>query len=221
MLLLKYFDNWLVLVNNFILKLLTVLTMILTSSCATRSYEDVKSKKFGVLLMQSFYSGDDVQRMSLRTYKDNDIIPVYITNFQIDNHRDSMDKKFGLEKGEYLLDYYYSLIYVEPGKYSISELGSTISINSKIMQVDFEKNELCFDIKAGEINYIGSIYLQKKDRIDASWFSEWFINGEKFQSKFVIFNGNNAARKFMKTYYPDYRLPFTTSIISKARCKAS
>lgn len=66
-----------------------------------------------------------------------------------------------------------------------------------------------FDVKAGEINYIGDLYIyDPKIEKKSTFFSE-----AQYSSSVIIVDRNGDAAKFMKKAYQDLKLPFRVKLI--------
>lgn len=201
---------------NFTHRLLLGLLLLLTASCAKIiPYEDVKSKKYGVLVARTvFYEQKyNFATMYFESYLNGKSTHYDHVSNEFTKHRDVLKKEKG-NSAELLDDYHYSVVFAEPGKYDIRRFYSFIS--RSMMNLKLNKTHLCFNVKPGEINYIGDIYIKKGEQVPTGFFEN-----KKFHSDLFAQDKSEEARNFMKKYYPEFDLPFNSSLLTMDNCENS
>ncbi|MFQ3306840.1 MAG: hypothetical protein ACI8ZF_000072 [Candidatus Midichloriaceae bacterium] len=109
-----------------------------------------------------------------------------------------------------LPDYFYGVTILPEGRYFIETMSSIMPENTKYyLEKKYYKGEVTyyFDIKFGEVTYIGDYY-----RMNPS-----YSMNEKLQGAFVAKNKlcdrREEAKNFFYKHYPDINLKFTVNLI--------
>lgn len=201
---------------NFTHRLLLGLLMFLTASCFKPiTYEDVKSKKYGVLVVRAVYyhNKELSSTMDFESYVNGQF--EYTDNFRniLTKHEKALYEEYG-NSIKYMAASNYRIAFAKPGKHNIRKFYSPIS--DSMMNLKLNKNHLCIDVKPGEINYIGDIYLKKGKKVPTGFFEN-----KKFHSDLFAQDKSEEARNFMKKYYPEFDLPFNSSLLTMDNCENS
>lgn len=194
------------------------LFLFITSACARLSYEDIKSKEYG-LVVYRLVSNEEISQIDVGTsdtrgragrFPDEQIEPP--------SHKQKIIALKGDKKLEDR-DYYYGIEYAKAGQYPLV-LTSIIwtSFNSYLEKTVTLKG--CVDIKGGFINYIGDYYWKIGESKSISFFDTWFLGRKTFDTSIFSMDKQGEAKKFMAKYYPQYKAPFVYAPVSIDNCPA-
>lgn len=190
--------------------------LFFVSACARLSYEDIKSKEYGLVLYR-LVSNEEISRIDVGTpytrgragrFPDEQIQPP--------SHKQKIIDLKG-DKNLEDMDYYYGIEYAKAGKYPLV-LTSIVwtSFNSYLEKTATLKG--CVDIKGGAINYIGDYYWKIGESKNISFFDTWFLGRKTFDTNIFSMDKQGDAKKFMAKYYSQYKAPFVYAPASIDNC---
>src|SRR5690606_13624188 len=105
--------------------------------------------------------------------------------------------------------FYYNVGMLPEGRYYIDSYRHSFEWNSWY-EKRFTKDEkkYYFDIKAGQVNYLGDLYMAHTGRTEGG-----FLTTKKHYTQHMLANKIGFAKDYMKDYYPSIKWPFRTALI--------
>ncbi len=200
------------------IRFFSCLVLFFLSSCARLSYEDIKSKEYG-LVVYRLVSNEKNSSIEVGTpYTREGVGRLPDEQIQPPSHKQKIIALKGTKNLEDS-DYYYGVEYARAGKYPLV-LTSTVWISSDSYMVTTTGLEGCVDIKGGSVNYIGDYYWKIGESKKISFFHTWFLNKTTFDTDVLFMDNQVDAKKFMLKYYPQYQAPFVYVPVSIDNCPA-
>ena len=208
-----------------------LLSLLLLSGCAS-AFRDTSiinldldkihspDSKYGVVLFRPIYfenaDPDYICKQKLEPIESNSSLRIIIHPSYSYISRDTTNEKrsaeFIYEQGFFMYmakpEYFYGIRILPEGRYYFNSVSSTAG------RRDYKETEKVnyFDVKAGEITYIGDYYWMNNVKYDSN-FKDALMNRTRGSVEIKLCDRFDEAKQFFQKYYSHVKLPIKKNLL--------